>query len=115
MVAAGVEEPAQAAAVLHLGALARLVQAHVLSNIDVQPHPIEIQIWSQNARRRTSDPVLARPKYPPSGPSWHSRSSYARCPPLAGMQRRFAAPCSRWYSRQQRTKNVPPFVCGRAR
>ncbi len=32
---------------------------------------------TQKARRHTSDPVLARPKCPLSGPLWHSRSTCA--------------------------------------
>ena len=41
---------------------------------------------TQKARRRTSEPVLARPKCPRNGPSWHSRRIFAQppcraCPP----------------------------------
>jgi hypothetical protein len=46
---------------------------------------------TQKTRRRTSYPVLARPKCPPSVPSWHSRSTCARSPP-PGMQSRSASP-----------------------
>ena len=57
----GMEEPARAA-VLRLGALTRLARTYSVTSTS----------WpTQEARRCTSDPVLARPKCPPSGPSWH--------------------------------------------
>jgi hypothetical protein len=90
------EETARAA-VLRLRPLARLARAHVLGDIRVLTDP--------EARRRTSDP--ARPKCPPRGPSWHSRSTCARSPLPAGMQRRSASPCPRRYRRPQRTRKVP--------
>ena len=54
------EEPARAA-VPKFGALVRLARAHVLGDVDIRP--------TQQAKCRSSDPVLARPKCLPSGTS----------------------------------------------
>jgi hypothetical protein len=62
---------------------------------------------TQKTRRRASDPVLARPKCPPSGPSCHSRSTCVLSPPPLGMHSLSAEPCPRRYSRPHRTRNTP--------
>ncbi len=65
---------------------------------------------TQRARRRTSDPVLARPKCQPSYPYWHlRRTCICRLPPT-GVHSRSAAPWPQQYNRQHSTRNVPPGV-----
>ncbi len=96
----GVEEPSRAA-VFRLGALARLAQAHVFGDINVLPHP--------KGEAAHQLPRLGPPEVSPERPVVALLEHLCAQPPPAGMQRRSAAPCLLQYSRQQRTKNVPPF------
>ena len=86
--AGSVEKPARAV-VLRLGALASRARAAS----DGRTYSATSTSWpTHKAGRRTSDPVLACPKSPPSGSSWRSRSTFGCSPPPpAGAQGRSAS------------------------
>jgi hypothetical protein len=73
-------EQAARAAMLSLHPLALVAHEYIFDTSTSCP--------TQKARRRTSDTVLVRPKCPPSGPSWHSRSICALRPQPAGIPSR---------------------------
>ena len=81
----------------------------VLGNVPVPPPPARAVI--QKARRRTREPVLARPKRPPSVGAVMAR----RRPPAAGMHRRSISPSAGLAGTglggriEQETVGAPPF------